>query len=104
MAEDTKTGKDLTAPTGKIQKGSAKDAGASLGQATVDAGEKNNRVVVNPALGGNLEIPEVGEDGELTSEIFVAGKTHLVDDETAALEVEGVSAFVDAPEKKQNQE
>jgi hypothetical protein len=86
----------VAAPSGKIQKGSAKDAVASVGEAKVDAGDKDNRVYVNPALGGSLELPEVGEDGELTSEVFEAGKTHLVDDETAALKVGNLDAFVSA--------
>lgn len=86
----------VKAPTGKVQQGSAKDAAASVGEAKVDAGDKNNRVKVNPALGGNLEIPEFGENGELTSEVFAADKTHLVDDETAALKIGDTDAFVSA--------
>lgn len=93
MAEETK-------PTGKIQKGDGKNAVSSLAESKVEAGDKTNRVLVNPALRGPVEVPYFDDDGNLKSETFEEGKTHLVDDDTAALQINGAQAFVEAPAKK----
>ena len=87
--------------TGKVQKGSGKDATSRLEEdSKLEGAEGKQRVLVNPALRGDAAIP-YEEDGELKQETFEAGLVHYVDAETAGLKFNGVDLFVDAPEDRE---
>lgn len=84
-------------PVGRVQQGDGQDAGDTQKEELDTEGK--NPVIVNPALRGDAGVPYYDEDGNLQQEVFVAGKTHFVDDETKALKFGSVDMFVDVPEK-----
>jgi hypothetical protein len=72
----------------------AKDKEVRLGDALDSAeGVGERRVLVNPALRGNVEFNKFDSEGNLeASEVFEAGKVHMVSAELADSDY-----FVDAP-------